>query len=229
MGTPETAGKAAPDANETSKSNPGAPREPPGPWMCPRGRILTSTPSLHNALDLPHMIEQRCRKPRRDCCRAKTSHRLMLSSGLAFLPWVGVLNIFLEPLKLSLTWRESSMVVATAQGGMEWACARSIWTWVLDFVWEGRLPFHSYGYTRQTVLEDEDLLKEIQEELSENRRQASSKHKTFATLVAGEKIQNLFSCGWGSSQTWHLTVDGTKMACKTEVAATAKRSNGDVY
>lgn len=84
------------------------------------------------------------------------------------------------------------MVVATAQGhGV--ARARSIRTWVLDFVREGRLPFHSYGYTRQTVLEDEDLLKEIQEELSEKSKAGFIKAQDVCDIVAGEKIQNLFS------------------------------------
>jgi len=83
------------------------------------------------------------------------------------------------------------MVVATAQWhGVAHAC--SIWTWVLDFVWEGRLPFHSYGYTRQTVLEDEDLLKEIQEELSEKLKAGFINAQDIYDIVAGEKIQNLF-------------------------------------
>ena len=119
------------------------------------------------------------------------------------------------------------MVVATAQGhGV--ACARSIRTWVLDFVrgGEASLPF-LWLYTRQTVLEDEDLLKEIQEELSEkSRRQASIKAQDVCDIVAGEKIlQNLFS-RMGILETWHLTVDGTKMACKTEVALQQKRRMG---
>ena len=78
---------------------------------------------------------------------------------------IGVLNLFLD-LELPYTWREASMVVTKAQEHRS-THVHSIWTWVLDFVYEGRLPFHSYGYIRQTVLEDEDVLQEIQEELSE--------------------------------------------------------------
>jgi len=68
---------------------------------------------------------------------------------------VGVLNIFLD-LGLSYTWREASIIVAKAQGHGS-IHVHSIQTWILDFVWEGRLPFHSFCYTRQTVLEDNNI------------------------------------------------------------------------
>jgi hypothetical protein len=49
------------------------------------------------------------------------------------------------------------MIVTKAQGhGTMHAC--SIQTWVLNFIQEGRLSLHLYGYTHQTVLEDEDVL-----------------------------------------------------------------------
>jgi hypothetical protein len=71
----------------------------------------------------------------------------------------GVLNLFLD-LDLRYTWREASMIVAKAQGHKT-TCMYSIQTWVLNFVQEGRLPFHSYGYTHQMVLEDKDVLQQI--------------------------------------------------------------------
>jgi hypothetical protein len=69
---------------------------------------------------------------------------------------IAVLNLFLD-LELSYTWREASMVVAKAQGHGS-THVHSVRTWVLDFVCNRRLPFHSYRYTQQTVLEDEEVL-----------------------------------------------------------------------
>jgi hypothetical protein len=104
---------------------------------------------------------------------------------------VGVLNLFLDP-KLRYTWREASTVVAKAQGHGP-TRARSIRTWVLDFIQEGTLPFHSYGYTRQTVLEDEEILQEIQGGLSEKAKNGFIKAQDVCEIVAGEKIQLMFS------------------------------------
>jgi hypothetical protein len=84
------------------------------------------------------------------------------------------------------------MVVATAQGHGP-TRARSIRTWVLDFVQERTLPFHSYGYTRQTVLEDEDVLQEIKGELSEKAKSGFIKAQDVCEIVASKKLQDLFS------------------------------------
>jgi hypothetical protein len=102
----------------------------------------------------------------------------------------GVLNLFLDP-GLLYTWREASMVVAKAQGHGS-TRARSIRTWVLDFVREGKLPLHSYGYTRQTALEDGEVLQEIQQELSEKSKVSFIKAQDICDIVAGEKLQGLF-------------------------------------
>ena len=67
---------------------------------------------------------------------------------------VGVLNLFLD-LDLPYTWRKASMIIAKAQSRGS-NRMRSIRAWILDFVWEETLPLHSYGYTWNTVLEDED-------------------------------------------------------------------------
>ena len=56
------------------------------------------------------------------------------------------------------------MIVAKAEGnGSRHAC--SIRTQTLDFVREGKLPLDSYGYSQETVLDDEDISQEIQDEL----------------------------------------------------------------
>ena len=104
---------------------------------------------------------------------------------------IGVLNLFLDP-ELSYTWREATMVVAKAQGHGS-TRARSTRTWVLDFVREGTLPLHSYGYTRKTVLEDEEVLQEIQKALSEKSKSGLIKAQDVCDIVASEDLQNLFS------------------------------------
>ena len=103
----------------------------------------------------------------------------------------GVLNIFLDP-DLPYTWRKASMVVAKAQGHGS-TRARSIRAWILDFVREGKLPFHSYGYTRKTVLEDEDVVQEIQQELTERAKTGFIKAEDICEIVGGEKLQALFA------------------------------------
>jgi hypothetical protein len=107
------------------------------------------------------------------------------------LAMVGVLNLFLDP-ELPYTWREASMIVAKAQGHGS-TRARSIRAWVLDFIREGMLPLHSYRYTRQTVLEDEDILQEVQGQLSEKARSGFIKAQDVCEIVASEKIQVMFA------------------------------------
>jgi hypothetical protein len=83
------------------------------------------------------------------------------------------------------------MIVAKAQGHGS-TRARSIRTWVLDFVREERLPLHSYGYTWKTALEDDEVLQEIQEELSERLKNSFIKAQDVCDIVAGESLQTLF-------------------------------------
>jgi hypothetical protein len=104
---------------------------------------------------------------------------------------VGVLNLFLDP-DLLYTWRKASMVVAKAQGHGS-NRARSIRKWVLDFVREGTLPLHLYCYARETVLEDEGILQEIQEQLAERAKGGFIKAQDVCEIVAGERVQSKFT------------------------------------
>ena len=103
---------------------------------------------------------------------------------------VGVLNLFLDP-DLPYTWRKASMIVVKAQGGGS-NRARSIRAWILDFVQEGMLPLHSYGYTRKTVFENEEVLQEVQRELSERAKVRFVKAEDICDIVASEKLRTLF-------------------------------------
>jgi hypothetical protein len=104
---------------------------------------------------------------------------------------LGVLNLFLDP-GLPCTWREASMIVSKAQGHGS-TRARSIRAWVLDFVREGTLPLHSYRYTRQTVLQNDEVLQEIQGGLSERAKEGGYiKAEDVCEIVASETVQHLF-------------------------------------
>lgn len=104
---------------------------------------------------------------------------------------IGVLNLFLDP-ELPYTWRKASIVVAKAQGHGP-GCARCIRKWILDFVREGKLPLHSYRYSRQTVLGDEDVLQEIQDALTEKVKNSFVKAKDLCEIVTSERLQALFA------------------------------------
>jgi hypothetical protein len=104
---------------------------------------------------------------------------------------IGVLNLFLDP-GLSYTWREALMIIAKAQGHGS-TCTRSVWTWILDFVWEGRLPLHSYCYTQSTVLDNDEVLQEIQGQLSERAKDGFIKAEDVCEIVASEGVQVLIA------------------------------------
>ena len=70
--------------------------------------------------------------------------------------------------------------------------ACSIRAWILDFVQEETLPLHSHGYTRKTVLEDEEVLQEVQRELSKRAKVGFVKAEDICDIVASEKLQTLF-------------------------------------
>lgn len=83
------------------------------------------------------------------------------------------------------------MIVSKAQEHGP-TCVRSIQAWVLNFVWEGKLPLHSYYYVWQAVLEDDDVFQEVQGQLSERVKLGFIKAKDICEIVADERVQNLF-------------------------------------
>ncbi len=84
------------------------------------------------------------------------------------------------------------MIVAKIQGHGS-TRARSIRAWILDFVQEGKLPLHSYGYTRKTVLDDEDVVQEIQGELDEKAKGGFITTEDVCEIVTGKRVQALFA------------------------------------
>ena len=73
---------------------------------------------------------------------------------------VRTLNLYLD-LELSYTWHEASLVVSKSQGqGVNHA--RNLRTWIHQFLSQGKLPFHQYGQSQSSILEDEDFSQAIQ-------------------------------------------------------------------
>ncbi|KAG1878842.1 hypothetical protein F4604DRAFT_1923521 [Suillus subluteus] len=78
---------------------------------------------------------------------------------------LGALNLYLDP-ELSYGWREASLIALKSLGqGINHA--RSIRTWIHQFLCNGKLPLHRYGQYHSSILEDEDFTQEIQLHLSE--------------------------------------------------------------
>src|SRR6266852_829658 len=84
------------------------------------------------------------------------------------------------------------MIVTKAQGHGS-THVRSVQTWILDFVREGRLPFHSFCYTQQTVLEDDNISQKIQSELSKRAKSGFIQAEVICKLVASKKFQTMFA------------------------------------
>jgi hypothetical protein len=143
--------------------------------------------------------------------RKKSSLDVLFQGHISAM--MGVLNLFLDP-ELPYTWREASMIVAKAQGRGS-NRARSIRTWLLDFIQEGNLPLHSYGHSQKAVLEDEEISQEIQEELSKKAKVGFIKAEDVCTIVASDKIQILFlrlgihkpSISLSTAQRWLAKLD----------------------
>ena len=104
---------------------------------------------------------------------------------------LGVINLFLDT-ELPHTWRKASIVVAKAQGaGPNWA--QNVRRWIIEFVNEGKLPLHSYCYKRPTVLEDKDVVREIQERLTEKAKLGFIKTEDVCDIIASNAIQGIFA------------------------------------
>ena len=82
----------------------------------------------------------------------------------------------------------ASIIIAKAQGCGS-THVHSIWTWVLDFVQDRKLPLHSYGYTWQTVLEGKKVVQEIQEQLSEKSKAGFINAQDVCNIVISKTFQ----------------------------------------
>ena len=149
----------------------------------PSGLLDDSLNLLHNCDMLSRAWESLQRKSQDKSLDVVFQARISATAG--------VLNIFLNP-ELPYTWRGASMIVAKAQGH-ESSHVHSIWAWVLDFVHEGTLPLHSFCYTHQTVLEDDDIVQETQWELTKRAKGGCMKAEDDCEIVASKKLQAKFA------------------------------------
>ncbi|KAF5310155.1 hypothetical protein D9619_010553 [Psilocybe cf. subviscida] len=77
---------------------------------------------------------------------------------------VGTLNLYLDS-QLSYSWREASLIAAKAQGkGV--THARNLRTWIHRYLGTSKLPVHSYGRLKGSILDDEDFSHLIQVHLT---------------------------------------------------------------
>jgi hypothetical protein len=97
------------------------------------------------------------------------------------------LSLFLD-LELEYTWREASLISLKAQGqGVNHTqCIRE---WILRYLWHGELPFHRLGQARWTVLEDEDVAREIKLKLTEQTKGHFMKASDVVDVVASPELQ----------------------------------------
>lgn len=82
---------------------------------------------------------------------------------------LGTLNIFIDE-DLNFTWKEASLMASKISGHGE-AHARSIRTWIHQYLQDGRLPSHRYGMFHTSMLDDEDLAQALKLHLLEVREQ----------------------------------------------------------
>ncbi|KAL1669056.1 hypothetical protein GGF50DRAFT_44924 [Schizophyllum commune] len=102
---------------------------------------------------------------------------------------VGALNLFLTD---KFTWRQASILVARTQGHSE-KYARSIRTWLTNYLRDGSLPLHRHGRTRSHVLNDEDFSSRIQLILSERVKAGGYiTARDVCEIVASEEMQTIF-------------------------------------
>jgi hypothetical protein len=106
------------------------------------------------------------------------------------LAMIGVLNVFLDE-ELGYTWTKASVIVAKSQGyGITWA--RSIRQWVLTFLSTHKLPVNQYGWSRSSVLEDEDISQAIQFALGERGKSGVISATDLVDIIASLEMQERF-------------------------------------
>ena len=104
---------------------------------------------------------------------------------------VGLLNLYLDP-SLGYTWTRASEVTAKLEGRGK-SRARSTRRWVLEFARTRELPTHNLGRSRLTVLDDEDIVREMKTILSEKARSGFFKATDIVDIVSSPEMQAHFA------------------------------------
>ena len=100
---------------------------------------------------------------------------------------VATLNFYLDP-ELSYSWQESSVLAAKA---MECGVkrARNLRKWINKYLYSEKLPLHRYGTYHSSVLEDEDLRRDIQLHLMEIAKKGYIRAQDIVDYVATPEVQ----------------------------------------
>lgn len=115
---------------------------------------------------------------------------------------VGCLNLYLDE-SLSYTWRESSLLASKAQGKSE-RHARSIRTWLHQYISSKKLPLHRYGHYNSSILRDEDIANEIQLHLLEIAKQGYVAAQDIVEFLNSREMQEKLGTEEGKKVTISL-------------------------
>jgi hypothetical protein len=99
----------------------------------------------------------------------------------------GTLNLYLDPM-LSYSWRECSLLAAKTAGHGIYH-ARNIRTWIRQYLTTQKLPLHRYGKFRSSILEDEDLARDIQLHLTEIAKEGYIRAQDVVDYIATPEVQ----------------------------------------
>ena len=100
---------------------------------------------------------------------------------------VATINLYLDS-ELSYSWRDSSVLAAKAMGHGVYH-ARKLREWITTYLHSGKLPLHRYGTYRSSVLEDEDLARDIQLHLTEIAKNGYIRARDVVDYVATSAVQ----------------------------------------
>ncbi len=110
---------------------------------------------------------------------------------VVFRAWIngmaGVLNLYLDP-ELSYSWRRASMIVSKSLGHAAYH-ARSLRSWIHQYLATKKLPVHRYGQTHSSILDDEDFSQSIQLHLQGITKNGYIRAQDIVDFVAMPEVQ----------------------------------------
>ena len=104
---------------------------------------------------------------------------------------VGLLNIYTD-VNLEYSWRRLSEIVAKTQVSGKNHVQR-IRKWILDFLKQSDLPLHKLSQKWGTIVDDEDIAKELRTHLAERAKHVFLKAKNVMEVIASPKMQEVFT------------------------------------
>lgn len=145
----------------------------------------TTTDKILNALshkDFPAL----CRAWAKLMVKAKEK-KLNVFFQSCITTMVATLNFYLDA-ELSYSWQESSILAAKAMGcGVKYA--RNLQKWIKAYLHSEKLPLHTYGTYRSSILDGKDFQRDIQLHLTEIAKKGYIRAQDIVDYVATPEIQ----------------------------------------